>query len=92
MADDRTAGEQMFDAYLVEHGHDVPEHEPDLIRQQAAGLRHPARGHAVHLRGQRVRARHLLVAAGRFGTTSAEVILKPIRSQIRERAPTGPRR
>jgi len=30
MADARTAGEEMFEAYLAAHHQPVPQHEPDL--------------------------------------------------------------
>ena len=85
MSTERTPGEEMFEAYLVEHGHEVPEHEPDL-----GVAKRP--DYVIERDRQRCVCEVKEFAAdtssfpGASGTTSAEVVLSPMRSQIREAA------
>jgi hypothetical protein len=82
----RTAGDKLLEQYLDEHGFDALEHEPDVGTAK--------RPDYVIRRG----ASQLIVEVKEFspgtsslpaqtsGTTSLEVVLKPIRSQLREAA------
>lgn len=85
MAADRTAGEEMFEAYLVEHGQDVPEHEPDLgvTKRPDYVIERDGRKCVCEVK-EFAPDTSSLPGAGTM--TSAEVVLKPIRSQIREAA------
>jgi hypothetical protein len=83
----RTPGDQMFEAYLTEHGYVVPEHEPDL----GIGVRPE---YLVERDGQ-----HCLTEVKEFDAATAPMIdasaktswsqeemLKPIRGQVHQAA------
>ncbi len=81
----RTAGDEMFEAYLVERGYDVPEHEPALgVRVRPEYL--------VELDGARCLTEVKEFAPDAWplnrgsGTYSQQETLKPIRGQIHEAA------
>lgn len=80
----RTAGDKMLEAYLVEHGYDVPEHEPDLGIGVRIEYRLERDGDACL-----TEVKEFAVGSNpikRSGTYSQEQILKPIRGQIHEAA------
>jgi hypothetical protein len=82
----KTAGDLMFEQYLREHGYAAVEHEPDL-----GVAKRP--DYVIERAGTRcVVEVKMFDAATRsfpdqpFGTTNAETVMKPVRSQLREAA------
>jgi hypothetical protein len=82
----RTAGDLMFEAYLGEHEYLAPEHEPDLGATKRPDYVIERHGDRCVVEVKEFAANTRSFPDQRFGTTSAEAILKPIRSQIREAA------
>jgi hypothetical protein len=84
---ERTPGEAMFEAYLVEHGHAVPEHEPNLgvSKRPDYVIQRDEQRCVCEVKEFAADTSSLPVMTG-FVTTGVDVILKPIRSQIRQAA------
>lgn len=82
----RTAGDLMFEAYLGEHDYLAPQHEPDLGATKRPDYVIERQGNRCVVEVKEFAANTRSFPDQRFGTTSAEVVLKPIRSQIREAA------
>lgn len=84
----RTAGEEMFEAYLAEHEYAAPEHEPDLGVDTRPDyvVRRDKHECVCEVKEFDVDQPGLPWMGQRTGTTSMQVALAPIRKKIREAA------
>jgi hypothetical protein len=84
---DKTAGEELFEAYLDQHGYPAPEHHPDLgISKRPDYLVRLGEAECICEVKEFNPDEMSLPFSGSGGTTSVTEVLKPVREKIRTAA------